>query len=60
MQILSCHVWEMTGNFVIWQPQEVESLLYFKQKIQKSEEALILREMHHEAVLKELTKRDMF
>jgi hypothetical protein len=40
----------------MWQPQEVEGLLYFKQKIQKSGKTLILREMHHEAVLKELTK----
>ncbi|XP_062227766.1 uncharacterized protein LOC133926047 [Phragmites australis] len=39
----------MAGNNVIWQPQEVEDLLlYYKEKIQVSGKALVLREVHHE------------
>ncbi|WVZ67233.1 hypothetical protein U9M48_016341, partial [Paspalum notatum var. saurae] len=49
---------EMAGNSVIWQPQEVEDLLlYFKEKIQVSGKALVLRETHHEECARRINEK---
>ncbi|WVZ91180.1 hypothetical protein U9M48_037384 [Paspalum notatum var. saurae] len=48
----------MAGNNVIWQPQEVEDLLlYFKEKMQASGKALVLREVHHEECARRINQK---
>ncbi|XP_012702778.1 uncharacterized protein LOC101776244 [Setaria italica] len=48
----------MTGNSVIWQPQEVEDLLlYFKEKIKECGNALVLREVHHEDCARRINEK---
>ncbi|WVZ77855.1 hypothetical protein U9M48_025668, partial [Paspalum notatum var. saurae] len=49
---------EMAGNNVLWQPQEVEDLLlYFKEKIQVSGKALVLREIHHDECARRINEK---
>ncbi|CAN6164073.1 unnamed protein product [Urochloa humidicola] len=48
----------MAGNNVIWQPQEVEDLLlYYKEKVQVSGKALVLREVHHEECARRINQK---
>lgn len=48
----------MAGNNVIWQPQEVEDLLlFYKEKIQVSGKALVLREVHHEECARRINEK---
>lgn len=48
----------MTGNNVIWQPEEVEDLLfYYKEKMQELGKTLILREAHHEECAQRINQK---
>ncbi|KAJ1259313.1 hypothetical protein BS78_10G144200 [Paspalum vaginatum] len=48
----------MAANNMMWQPQEVEDLLlHFKEKIQVSGKALVLREIHHEECARRINEK---